>query len=1363
MQAFEWKPGTGRPASGSFTDPGNWNDGTGAPGTTDQAQLNDSGIGAYTVTVSDPAAVDNLIQSYAGATLAITGSLALDEAGVGLVVEHGLVSLGASGVLTSAAQVQIGTGGTGGTVTLAGGAQATAGSTVLDGTGRLTVGGAWHDTGGGLLSDSLTMGGTSSVDVVGGTVTDDGSVGLAIGTGDATATTVEAGGAWTVAGVLAVGVAGTATLAVTGTSEVTAGTGLAAGLSALQLGVSAGSVGVLTLGAGSSLTVDGAAVVGVAGTGTLTVGAGAVAEVGDALVAGASATGTGAVFVGGSLDVAQSLQLDAGTFQSSGTVTVGTALVVGGTATVNGGSFTAQYTQLTGTGSLLVQQATLTDTGDGTITDASLSLAGSSSMELFADDFEGGAVVLAGSTSDNVTYTMEGGSQLLAAGALIVGQAGTASLAGSGGQDIFVTVGTSLTTADVGLALGVGAGSQGTLTLSSFSGAGNLTNQTSQTQVGIDGAGVLEMGFHGRATLGSATSDATSSTALAAGVSVDGSGQVTVTEGASLAVDGAAIIGAAGFGTLFVAGVADVSHGSLVLGQSDGSLGIATVVAGGTLNAESVVVGQAGAGTLDLSGGTVSATGEVVLGGSASGSGVATVGAGSTLSATGVVTVGEDGSGSLDIVSGLVQVGSLVQLGAGFGTGSVTVEAGGTLADAGPLLIGATTGGTVAVIGGGLVKLGGSGALQGNIFLGNGLDSQGLLTISGAGSRVVTTDSVFDAYANGSTGSINVNGGTLDLTGSTSELVIGNTLGSTGVLTVSNGGQVTAGDIYLGDQDNGGVQGSGSLDVESGGTVSGLLIIGTHSQATVGDGLLTSAGSLFVQGSLAISGTGVATSFAGLGLQGGTVSVTGSGELVLDDGTAQAGKIVIGGIDSSEGVGTLNAAIFVQSQGKLAAGVAGEQLPSTDLLTVTGSLDGSGDVDVLAGATLDVQSGAGSALSFSLDGSTSTLKIDAASAFAATITQMNFGDTIDLGSVGAQSASYDAVGQIAHIFDAAGTEVATLHLADNGDVALAGGLQVSTTGDVTLACFVTGTHIAAACGPVPVETLQAGEAIRTASGALRPVRWVGHRYLRQPTPDLAPIRIAAGAFGPGVPVRALLLSPDHAVLCGEVLVPVKALVNGATIAPCPVDRVTYWHVELDSHDVLLAEGLACESYLDTGNRDSFAGSVTALRPRFAAPADAVACRPIETAGARVTAAKAALLARAEALGHAWTEGSALHALADGRAVWPVAEGDALRFALPEAASLRLVSRHCVAAETDPGSSDPRRLGVAVSGMWVDGQEVDLDDPALGAGWHAAEAGWRWTDGDAAIAIPGVQELVLRLVPTALRYPVPPVEERARIC
>ncbi len=208
------------------------------------------------------------------------------------------------------------------------------------------------------------------------------------------------------------------------------------------------------------------------------------------------------------------------------------------------------------------------------------------------------------------------------------------------------------------------------------------------------------------------------------------------------------------------------------------------------------------------------------------------------------------------------------------------------------------------------------------------------------------------------------------------------------------------------------------------------------------------------------------------------------------------------------------------------------------------------------------------------------------------------------------------------------------------------------------ACFAAGTRILSTRGEVAVEDLRVGDAVMALLGQeLARVRWIGHRSLRprlHPRPDLVqPVRILAGAFGPGRPRRDLRVSPGHALLVDGALVPAELLVNGASVVQEDVDAVTYWHVELDRHDVLLAEGLPAESYLDTGNRGAFenGGSVRTLHPEFPAVAGADACAPALREGPGLAAIRERLLRRAcEALGFATTTEPDLTLLADDRVV-----------------------------------------------------------------------------------------------------------------
>ena len=313
------------------------------------------------------------------------------------------------------------------------------------------------------------------------------------------------------------------------------------------------------------------------------------------------------------------------------------------------------------------------------------------------------------------------------------------------------------------------------------------------------------------------------------------------------------------------------------------------------------------------------------------------------------------------------------------------------------------------------------------------------------------------------------------------------------------------------------------------------------------------------------------------------------------------------------------------------------------------------------------------------------------------------------------------------------------------------------------ACFATGTRIATDRGPIAVERLHRGDLVRLAGGGTAPVIWLGRRRIdcrtRSQPAEVWPVRIAAHAVAPGQPARDLLLSPDHAVLLDGALIPVRYLLNGATIAQMPRQRVCYWHVELPAHGVLLAEGLPAESYLDTGNRGAFEGEAG---PAGGDPAEALrrwqahGCAPLLIAGAPLARVRAGLLRRARRLGHTLTDAAALTVLAGGQALTPQRDGGTQHYRLPpRVRRVRLLSRSWVPAELGAGDADApptdaRRLGVAVAGLRLDGTPLALDDARLGDGWHAPERFWRWTAGDAGVAVAGARVLAFDLAITG-RY------------
>ena len=128
-----------------------------------------------------------------------------------------------------------------------------------------------------------------------------------------------------------------------------------------------------------------------------------------------------------------------------------------------------------------------------------------------------------------------------------------------------------------------------------------------------------------------------------------------------------------------------------------------------------------------------------------------------------------------------------------------------------------------------------------------------------------------------------------------------------------------------------------------------------------------------------------------------------------------------------------------------------------------------------------------------------------------------------------------------------------------------------------------------------IETLRIGEHVVTASGAPKTVRWLGRMHCVRPASgtwdwDTAPIRVARNALGDNVPARDLCVSNAHCFLIDGYLVKAVDLINGVTITKCidyDASELTYYHIELDTHDVVLANGAPAESLRGDERRKHF--------------------------------------------------------------------------------------------------------------------------------------------------------------------------------
>ncbi len=511
-----------------------------------------------------------------------------------------------------------------------------------------------------------------------------------------------------------------------------------------------------------------------------------------------------------------------------------------------------------------------------------------------------------------------------------------------------------------------------------------------------------------------------------------------------------------------------------------------------------------------------------------------------------------------------------------------------------------------------------------------------VLTASGSGDTVRLDTSGNTAKT------VALNGGTLLLNGSarltvTDAIAIGsghvNLAGTGSLLTDSNGVTLTGGSLI----------GSGNVSLDtyiSGNGTVGISVV--SNTVTASGGPLNLTGAMDDSTVLAIndvSGSVLKINYSGASINAlsvdtanktleiaqsatilGTQTVSGGGTLTVDSGAVLAdtsGITLSGGTLS--GAGGITAGTGVTGSGTVSMVLSN---PST--ITASGGvLDLTRDIDSNSGVSFNIASDPASILkvsgvvgtnnTFTFGGTLGALELNAVTVspgglnFAGTVSNLHVGTS---GSFNPASTNYVNV-QTAAITSITITDSTHFDIyngaTDLGTVTLGTALDPSTYVDFTAdigalggydvflsdaICFMAGTMVRTPEGEVAVETLKPGDLVMTIDGVAKPMNWLGRQTVSARFADPLrswPIRIKAGALDANVPSRDLRISPDHALLVQGVLVQAGSLVNGTSIVrePTVPDLFVYYHVELDDHSLILAEGTPAETFVDNVDRLNF--------------------------------------------------------------------------------------------------------------------------------------------------------------------------------
>jgi len=401
-----------------------------------------------------------------------------------------------------------------------------------------------------------------------------------------------------------------------------------------------------------------------------------------------------------------------------------------------------------------------------------------------------------------------------------------------------------------------------------------------------------------------------------------------------------------------------------------------------------------------------------------------------------------------------------------------------------------------------------------------------------------------------------------------------------------------------------------NTSVQSGGYL--FVLPGASVSGTSGAGSVISTGILYIDSPLSgaskfsVSGNNsIVQSETEYVLSGGNISVGGiysGGTLDVLAGTASSIDIYNGGVENLSG-GTAYDTVIL-SGGTQNVGGYGNLYPAV-----------GADTTIESGGYLQLEVGGALTGSIVFDGSGGQLYFDylTGNLFLPWVTSDTIpviegfgpGDEIEISNMSVSTASVsngtlylddnDGNGSLALSFGSSSSDQFFITMTGGESIIEGSSLENSNVPILDVACFLKGTNILTPKGNMPVEKLKIGDMVKTYEGEDKPIKWIGHRHYTNLGHDhiseLSPILISKDAISDNMPARDLYLSPGHAVVINKKLIHAARLVNGKSILQdFNISEIDYYHIELEQHELILAESCPVETFMNEYFRNQFENS-----------------------------------------------------------------------------------------------------------------------------------------------------------------------------